>query len=63
MTSATLSRVSNVGSAVLSFHQARDVFVEHGVAETRGDRIDKLIAAQNAGNVGIIEDVLGSGQA
>ena len=51
------------GLAVLALHQARDVFVEHGAAEARGDRIDELIAAQNAADVGIIEDVLGSGQA
>jgi hypothetical protein len=36
------------------------VFVEHGAPEARGDRIDKLIAPQNAADVGIIEDVLGS---
>ena len=51
------------GSAVLAFHQARDVFVEHGLAETRGDRIDELIATQDAANVAVVEDVLGSGQA
>ena len=51
------------GFSVLALHQARDVFVEHGAAEARGDRIDELIAPQNAADVGIIEDVLGSGQA
>ena len=49
--------------AVVALDQARDVLVEHGAAEARGDEIDELIAAQDAGDVGVIEDVLGSGQA
>ena len=51
------------GLSGLALHQARDVFVEHGVAEARGDQIDKLVAPQNAADVGVIENVLGSGQA
>ena len=51
------------GFSVLTFHQARDVFVEHALTEARGNQIDKLIALQNAADVAIIEDVLGSGQA
>ena len=39
------------------------MLVEHGLAQARGNEIDELIAAQDAGKVGIIEDVLGSGQA
>ena len=39
------------------------MFVEHVAAEARGNGVDELIAAQDAANVGIVEDVLGSGQA
>ena len=39
------------------------MFVEHGLAEASGDGVDELIAPQDAGNVAIIEDVFGSGQA
>ena len=39
------------------------MFVEHGLAEACGNRIDELIAPQNAADVAIVEDVFGSGQA
>src|SRR5208283_2346266 len=51
------------GFSALALNQARDVLVEHGAPETLGDGIDKLIPAQNACDVGVIEDVLGSRQA
>ena len=35
MTSATSLMVSKRGVAVVALHQARDVLVEHGMAETR----------------------------
>ncbi len=64
-----LDDVSNVvdgfegRSAVVAFDQAGDVLVEHGLAQTRGDEVDKLITAQDAGEIRVIEDVVGSGQA
>ncbi len=50
-------------SAVVALDQAGDVLVEHGLAQARGDEIDELIAAQNAGEIGVVENVVGSGQA
>src|SRR5450755_3532755 len=44
---------------VVAFHQASDVFVEHGLPEFRRDRCDELLTPQNAANVAIVEDVLG----
>ena len=38
------------------------MFVEHGVAEAGGDRVDELVAAQNASDIAIVENVLGSRQ-
>ncbi len=51
------------GVSVIALYQAGNVFVEHGAPEARGNRIDELIAAQDAGDVAIIENVIGSGQA
>ncbi len=51
------------GFAVFALHQASDVFVEHGLTETHWDEIDELLAPQNAADIGIVEDVLGTGQA
>jgi len=39
------------------------VFVEHGLPEFGRNRSDELIAPQNAGDVAVVEDVAGSGQA
>ena len=33
------------------------MFVEHGLAQASRNQVDELIAAQDAGNVGIIENV------
>jgi hypothetical protein len=38
------------------------VLVEHSFAQTSRDEIDELIAAQNAGEIGVIKDVFGAGQ-
>ncbi len=51
------------GLSLFALDQAPDVFVEHGVAELRRDGANELIAAQDALDIAIVEDVLGSGQA
>ena len=50
------------GASVLALHQARDVLVEHGAAEARRNDVDELLAAQDAGDVAVIEDAVGPGQ-
>ena len=48
------------GLSLLALNQAQDVLVQHVLAEVRGDGADELIAAQDAFDVAIVEDVLGS---
>ncbi len=50
------------GISVVAFQQARNVLVEHGLPEASGDGSDELIAPQNAADVAVIENVIGSGQ-
>ena len=50
------------GLSLFALDQAADVFVEHVVAELRRDGSDELIAAQDAFDVAIVEDALGSGR-
>ena len=50
-------------STIIALHQPRDVLVEHGAPEACGNGVNELIAAQDAGNVVVIENVFRSGQA
>ncbi len=43
--------------------QTHDVFVENRVAETGGNRVDELIAAQHAQDVAVVENGAAAGQA
>ena len=58
MTSASLSIVSNVGSPVVALDQAGDVLVEHLAAQPVRDRVDELLAVEDAGDVLVVEDPL-----
>src|SRR5438309_8739812 len=54
-----LDDVGNIGdglerAAVLSLHQACDVLIQHQLPEANGDGLDELLAAEEAGDVGII---------
>ena len=49
-------------ASVFVLHQPGDVFVEHGAAKMGGNRTDELVASEDASQVGIIEDALGSRQ-
>ena len=51
------------GLFLLALNQAQDVLVQHVLAEVRWNGADELIAAQDAFDVAIVEDVLGSRQA
>src|SRR5205823_2030027 len=50
------------GSSVFTLHKARDVLVEHGAPEFRGDHVDELLAAEDAARVRVIEDAFRAGQ-
>jgi len=50
-------------AAVIALDQARNVLIEHGFAQAGWNEIDKLVAAQNPGNIFIVKDVLGSRKA
>ena len=39
------------------------MLVEHGAAEARGNGFNELVAAQDAGDIGVVEDALSAGQA
>ena len=64
-------QLDHVGGAVdrleacagLALHQPGDVLVQHLVADPRRDHVDPLLAVQDAGDVGVIEDVRRAGQA
>ena len=64
-------QLDHVGRAVdrleagtgLALHEAGDVLVEHLVADPRRDDVDPLLAVQDAGDVGVVEDVRRPGQA
>src|ERR1019366_3124753 len=51
------------GLSLFALNQASDVFVHHVLAEVRGDGADELIAAQDALDIAIVEDALGSREA
>ena len=62
-----LDDVGNIGdglerAAVLSLHQACDVLLQHQLPEANGDGLDELLAAEEAGDVGIIKDVVRTGK-
>ena len=62
MTSAGLSIVSNRPPA-FALDEPGDVLVEHLLADACRDHVDPLLAAQDAGDVGVVEDVRRAGQA
>ena len=49
------------GAAVLPLHQPRDVLVEHVAAQAAWDDVDPLLAVEQPGDVGIVEEPLGAG--
>src|ERR1035438_8123731 len=51
------------GLSLFALNQAQDVLVQHVLAEVRWDGADELIAAQDAFDVAVVEDALGSRQA
>ena len=51
------------GLSLVALNQAQDMFVEHVLPEPGRNGADELIAAQDALDIAIVEDVLGTGQA
>ena len=66
--SGELNRVANIVDqlerrlAVLALQQARDVLVDHSATEAVWNGCNELIAVQQTGDVGVVEDVIGAGQ-
>ena len=50
-------------AAGVALDEPGDVLVEHLVADPRRDHVDALLAVQDAGDVGVVEDVRRAGQA
>ena len=49
---------SNLPSPAFGFDQARDVFLDHCLAQFHRNGVDEHIAAQNAFDVGIVENAV-----
>ena len=49
-------------ASVVALHQARDVLVQHRAPEARRNGVNELLAAQDPGDVAVIEDVVGPRQ-
>ncbi len=60
MTSSSLSMVSKTGSPLVALDQPGDVLVRDRAADLARDDVDELLPGQDAGDVLVVEDPLGT---